>query len=315
MYKGKRYNFIVIGLLFIMSIVVGFSAGMTSGTGDSVSGLDDIPEDIGLVEDDDAPVLDNFKGTPVPGADANAYERLAFAFKVYKEGAGYSSYVTQTLTTMGSVQQMAFKKYRGGGYDLSEEFFKIDSALANSLGLGKNEFKSYYSDGTNMKVKLITTSSKFSFDSKTYTYNYQDSLEEFSVDNWVNEQHRSPVNSFFTTVDRNTAEVDKYDKRSDSSNYIIRVILDVTKLDSRYLTTFSANGGNGTVFYSTVLTFKISKTTGYFTSFEKVENFGSKNGPLTADVEARLKETYFTMNKSHEATIKDIASKSFAISY
>lgn len=313
MYKGKKYNFLVIGLLFIMAVVVGFSAGMSGENLDTGTGLEEVPEE--FIPEETGPILTSFKGVPVPGEDANAYERLAFAFKVYSEGDGFSSYVTQTLDTMGSIQQMAFKKYRGGGYDLSEEWFKIDSALANSLNLGKNEFKSYYSDGTNMKLKIIRNSKNHNFDAKTYTASYNDVFEEFTVDNWVNAQNRSPINDFFTEINRNTAEVDKYDKRSDPANYIIRVRVDTTKLNSRYLATFTANGGSNMIFYSLDLTFKINKQTGYFTSFEKVENFGADYGVYTAQVQAKLRETYLTMNKSHEKTIKEIASKSHGVTF
>lgn len=314
MYKSKRYNVLVICLLFIISIVVGFSAGMASNSmGGNKGGLIDneIPDGMEVIEDDETviPIPD---GLQMPGADASAFDRIAFALDIYENGAGFTSYVSQTLEAMGQHQQMAFKKYRGGGLDLSEEWFKMNGMLS---GIGKNEFRSYFSNGTNMKFKTITNGANYNFDAKTYKYSAQDKLQEFTVDYYTNVQNRSAVNDFFTTINASTSSIEKYDKRTDEKNYVIRISINPKKLDARYLTTFTANGGDNVDIKSVVITLNISKTTGFLTSFSKVETFGATYVGYEAICQTTLKETYLTMNRSAETTIKEIATKSFGIAF
>lgn len=309
MIKNKRYNILVICLLFIISIVVGISAGMSAGTSvgmdyDSVI-EQELPDGVVVGNDSNEEIP---TGLVMPQQDASAFERIKFAIDVMESGKGFTSYVSQNLNAVGQVQQMSFKKYRSGSLDLSEEWFKMDGLMS---GMGKNEFRSWYSNGTMMKYKTITNSANFNFDKKTYVLSACDKLEEFSVENYVTVQNRTPMNDFFTIVDDEHGTVEKYDKRSDANNYIVRVRLNTSKLDAKYLSTFTANGGGNIDIKSLVLTFKISKNTGFLASLEKVEVFGATYFGIEAICQTTLKETFLTMNTSCEETIRNTFSQSF----
>jgi hypothetical protein len=309
MYKGKRYNAVIICLLFIISIVVGFSAGMAPNTTGN-SNVEDISDQFEQ-EYDDIEAAPAPEGMVVPGPDASAFERIAFAVDVLEHGAGFTSQVSQTLSAMGQKQQMIFLKYRGGKYDFTEEWLKMGGFLSS---LGKNEFRSYFSDGVNMKYKVITNPSNYNFDKKTYNPAAADLIEQFTVDKYVNGEFRNPINSFFTTIDASTATIKSYNKRH-AKYYEITVELNVKKLNPRYLTTFTSNGGSNVDIKSIILTFKIDKETGYFRSMKKVETFGAKYLGYEAICETNLTETFMTMNKSSEEIIKQKAAASFGIKF
>lgn len=312
MYKGKRYNALVVCLLFIISIVVGFSAGMSrSNDASPESGWEEeLPDDLTPeVEENTNPVTNG-----VPGADANAYERLAFAMKYINEGSGYTSYLYQNLNTAGNNQFMAIKKYRGGGLDFTEEWFKFDAIMAILASLGVHEFRSYYSDGTNMKYKLIENTKNFNFDEKKYDYTAEYKLTEFTAQYYQTVYNRTKLNNFYTTVNERTSTLERYDKKTDPDNYIIKVKIDQSKLDPQYISTFLSNGATNLNIKTHIITFKISKKTGFITSYEKYEVFSATQG-ITLDFVLNLKETYLTMNRSAESTIKDIVSKSFGVKF
>lgn len=307
MFKAKKYNFIVVCLILIISIVVGLSAGM----GNISQNLDllkpdaphEVPDD--LIIDDDIPEeeLSN-----APGPSAGAFERLAYAFDIMHNGAGFTSFYSQSIYTMGQEQKVALKRYRGGGLNLTEEWYATD------FSVGKNEFKMFYSDGVNMKIKTIEGKTHQNYAKKEYNPS-AGKITSLTVHEYVNVQERTPINNFFVTVNKDTAILDKYDTRSDKDNYIIRVKIPAEKIDKRYLNAFYANGATKIEYNYMLLTFKISKKTGYFTWYSKEEIFkGSYFGvPVFVEVKIVAVETIITMNRSAEDVIRQKVKAAFGI--
>lgn len=313
MYKGKRYNTLIVCLLLVISIVVGFSAGMSKNSSASTdSGWEEeIPDDL-LPDDND--IVTETPVSGIPGADANAFERLTFAIEILHNGAGFTSYLNQNLVILGNTQYMFYKKYRGGGLDLTEEWYKFNAIVSFLESLGKHDFRSYYSDGTNMKYKYIDNTNYFNYDARTYNYDANYNVTDFSAQHYEKDENRTKLNNFYTTINENTCTIDKYDKKTDPNNYIIRVNINQSKLDSQYIGTFIGNGATDLNIKTETITFKINKKTGCLASYEKYEVFTATSGGLR-NVEAvvNLKETYLTMNRSAESTIRNIVLQSFGI--
>lgn len=312
MYKGKRYNVLIVCLLLVISIVVGFSAGMSknNSTNTDASWEEEIPDSF-LPEENEEDEQEPTYG--VPGADANAFERLSFAINTLNNGAGFTSYLSQSLDTSGNRQFMTFKKYRGGNLDLTEEWYKFQAVVSFLQSFGKHNFRSYYSDGTNIKYKLIENTKDFSYEDKTYNYTANCKLTEFTVYHYENVYYRSKLNNFYTTINENTCTIEKYDKKTDPNNYVIRVNIDTSKLDPQYLSTFTSNGASNLNIKTESIIFKINKKTGYLASYEKYEIFSASQSGLTLEFVVNLKETYITMNRSAENTIRNIVSQSFGV--
>jgi len=312
MYKGKRYNALVVCLLLVISIVVGFSAGMSKNNSvNTDSGWEEEIPDSLLPDENETEEQTPVSG--VPGSDASAYERLSFAMDKLTNGEGYTSYLNQSLDASGNKQYMTYKKYRGGNLDLTEEWYKFDAVVSFLQSLGKHEFRSYYSDGTNMKYKLIENPNNFNYDAKTYNYTADYILSEFTAQHYENVYFRTKLNNFYTTINENTCTVERYDKKTDPDNYVIRVNVNSSKLDPQYISTFTSNGASNLNIKTEMITFKINKKTGYFASYEKYEVFSASQSGLTLEFTVNLKETFLTMNRSAESTIRGIVSQSFGV--
>lgn len=308
MYK-KRFNAILISLLFLIAFVGGIFAAY--GKSEIVNAIE---EEI-VVGDDNLPPSEQAElpdGLSAPAEDATAYERLDFAFKILANGAGYTSYSAQVITVVGQVQNIVTKRYRGNNYDLTEEYYRYDGIMS----VGKNEFASYYSDNVNMKSKRSQDRSKYDFATKTYDYSIaNDRINSFTVSDWENTRQQLKLNSFFTTVNADTSKLLSYDNKGrNKTYYTIKVDLYTNKLDKKFVNLFAAQGISNLKIESIEIEFKIDKNTGYLLSYAGTGILNATWG-ITARVQVDMKETYFTMNASAEKTIKTIASKSFGITF
>lgn len=310
MYKGKKYNIIIFLLIFIISAVVGVSAGMSPSAGFPLNPDTDSGE-IVMPPEEEVP-----SGISPPATNASPLRKIAFAIDIMNNGKGYQSRTTQTLDihALNLQQYMRFSKYRGGGLDLTEEWFKFSGTgvLASS---GKNEYRSVLSNGTTMREKLIEDTSKFSFDSKTVDYSDQGTVISYPNSEYTGTRNRMPINDFFIEVKNEYVSSIKEDKRTDANNYIITVIFNTSAIPARYLSAFSENGGTGTQITSLKLTFHISKTTGYLRKVRKDEQFVSSQGPFSSNCTTTLEEEFLYMNKSFENEIKKVATESFGVNF
>lgn len=308
MYKGKKYNFIVVLLLIIISAVAGVSAGMNAGVispGFSTPG-NELPGGSETEELPEAP--SNLKP---PAASAKPLTKLLFAIDVLNNGKGFRSQSEQTLwiNTLQVGQYMRFEKLSGGGQDLAQEWFKFSEQSGLLAGKGKNEYRVQYSDGNTMRTKTISNRSNFDFETKRVDYGASGKLESTTVDNYINVQNRFPLNDFFLNIDANSVGEIKEDKRSSSTNYIISVEINVSGLSQKYINTFTANGSDWVSLHKVSLTFEVSKTTGFLRKVKKSEHFSSAQGIFTGSCTTTLEETYFEMNVSKEAEINALVSQ------
>lgn len=310
MYKGKRYNVIIVLLIFIISAVVGVSAGMTSG---GISPLD--PDDnSGVIVPLEPEVVP--PGINPPSANASPLKKVEFAINLMNTGKGYRSQTRQTLTihALGLQQHMKFSKYRGGGLDFTQEWFKF-SGTGMLASQGKNEYRSVYEDGTTMHEKTIKEASKFSYDNKTVELGVEGSVDSFPITEYTVTRNRMPLNDFFIEVKNEYLSSVTEDKRSDANNYIITVTFNPSAIPAKYLSAFSENGGSGTQIKTLKLTFHISKTTGYLRKVRKDETFVSSQGPLSSDCTTVLEEDFIVMNQSFESDIKRMVEEGYGIKF
>lgn len=314
MYKAKKYNVVIILLLFIISAVVGLSAGMSSS-----AGLDN-----SLTPDIEAPPVEEETELPSgykpPSASAKPLTKVLFAIDIVNNGKGYKSQTYQTLTieALNVVQKMKFEKLRGknGKLNLSQEWFEF-SETGFLAAAGKNEYRSTLDDGTTMYEKIVKDRSKFNYGTKQIDYSASGEVKQFPRSDYLGAQNRMPLNDFFVNIDNATvptAENIKEDKRTDPNNYIITINLNLSGLSSRYLSAFTANGGGAVEIAKTELTFYISKTTGMLRKVVKEERFkATYAGFASSWCVARLEETYLSMNTSFETEIKQIALQSYGV--
>ncbi len=305
MYKKKKYNIIFVTVLMIISIFVGYSAVLINNGSADDSNTDSsevfVPPD--LVPQPDNDIQDEAQNSaPV---FSNGFQAISYALNILDNGEGYSSYLHQTVTAtamMISVEQnIKIKKYRGGGLDLTEEWYYSDASL------GENNFKIYYSDGQNL---IIRQGEKGSYNKADLTYSAEKTnvIEEYSTDYYQNTMGRNKLNNFFQTVNSSTSRIIYFDK-SDKQNYKIKVSVNPDDVDKNYIKSFEANGAKVNKFYNMYLTFTINKKTGYLVSVQKEEKINTNYSGITADASIIATEFYYNMNKGVESTIKEKIAK------
>lgn len=102
MAKGFKYNFILFSLIIIIGLLVGTSNGfLLSPKNDDII---DTPTEEAPVDDGETPTIPD--GLTPPSTDANAYERLNFAFKILSEGNGFQSTISQEILSAGVTQKI-----------------------------------------------------------------------------------------------------------------------------------------------------------------------------------------------------------------
>lgn len=288
MYKGKKYNAVLIFLVIIISFVVGISTGMSAFVPPFEEVVDN-PDGGGYVGDTDLP-----PGAKKPGADAGAYERLAFAFKVLEDGKGFTAYAQQAIDIIGNTQYTYYKRYRSGDYDVSEEWHKLGGPFAS---IGKNYFLGTHSDGVIMRNFQIDNPTNYSYDAKTYNVERADSKFAFTVDHWLNERNNLRTNDFMTPVSKDTSTILSYDgKAYNKTHYTIKVAMNINKLDKKLVAIFNNMGAASVIIKTVTMEFKIDKKTGFFTGYEIKALFNASYIGINADVPLQYKENFTSMN-------------------
>lgn len=298
MYKEAKYNFIVIFLMVIIGFVAGASGGFVADTGTSI--LDDLPQEE-IIQNEEEIDLGQF--VP-PSADANAYERLEFAFNVMEEGEGFTSQATQEVVSMGMTQKVHVRQYRGEGVNLAEEWHEA------GFSQGKNQMVLTYADNQSVKTKKTTNTSKYSYAEKSYENNFTNTVTTRTLDEYLSVF--KTLNSNQLTIDDTTTSLDRYDKRSDKNYYVITLSMNMSKIDSSYIAIFEENGTEGIEFSKITFEFKISKTTGFLYKVKKTENFTTDYGILkNISCESTMIQFYTQMNASAKTYIDQVYSSNF----
>lgn len=299
MVKGFKYNFILISLIVIIGFVVGTSNGFLLSNSDSPK--EDIPEEEIPVEDGENTTIPD--GFSPPSADANAYERISFAFRILQEGKGFQSVMSQEVNAAGSQQKIYTKQYRGEGYNLYEQWLDADISMA------KFGFYSAYSDTKTVKYKEITNRNNYSFKDKSYNYPAYDTRKTYTAQDYI--KNFKNVNDFPLTINESTANLIKYDKRTDPDYYIIKISFNISKVDTEYINSFRENGTGETNFTSITITFKISKKTGFFSKIDRDESFFTKFAGMPINCSAKIVQVFTGMNISAKPALQEISAKSF----
>ncbi len=308
MYKGKKYNILIICLLMVISVVIG-TAGIPNTMLPNLDFTESEDEQIeGMFNTEEEPSLSNFKA---PGPSANVYTRLEFAFNVLHNGAGYTSICSQnaTGTVMGvaSTQYIKNKKYRGGGLDISEEWCKINDF---GLNLGRNDFRIFYCDGTTLRAKTLK-GSNYNYDAETYNASANDGMENISVSSWNSK--RVKINDYDVVLTKDTCEASEF-KKPDDNFYYIKAVVKPEKIGSKYLQSFYDNGSSSVRIVSHVLKIRIHKKTGFLYDISKEEKIVvTQNGIANIETIINAKWVYKTMDKSAESEIRSKAKAAFGI--
>ncbi|MGI5842163.1 MAG: hypothetical protein ACOX6H_02580 [Christensenellales bacterium] len=245
-----------------------------------------------------------------PPSSAGAFERISYALKVLKEGNGFKSYYSSVFDVMNNQQTVYMRSYKGNGYDLTEEWYKMYGIGAS---MGRNEFRTHFSDGQTIKRRLITNKNHYNIDTKTYTASYADEVKEFTLDQWFNIEKQTRLNHFPIDVTKDNINIINFDKTSDTKNYIIKFKMNLSRLPEEYLAIFKNNGGENVVINEVSLTFKISKKTGFLISYEKIEKFSASYAGLSAPCQYYTKESFEKMHTSFYPEIKALAVASFGV--
>ena len=303
MTNKKIYNVITISLIFLIGIIYSLSLGYTSVN----------PNDSGLpIDNDETEIVDETETPPSSdynlGEGASAYERLEYAINQYNNSAGFTSTYYQTCLVMGNTQNIYVKKYRGDGYDITEEFFRMDGMFSS---LGKNEFASCFSDGEIILEK--TQTNNYDYDKKTYNADNSVAIKTYTVNQWENVLKKIKVNGFFTTINSSTTSIISYDGKARGKDYYsMKLSINVNKLDEPYLETFKNASDSFNIKLMTI-SLKISKATGNLISYEREDFFDGTTMGFTGSCEMRTKEVFHSMNKSAYSDIKRIALQNFNV--
>lgn len=304
MYKGKKYNAILLICVLIISVFIGFSASLggaeddlsTNNPNDIVIPLPNLPE-----SGDDSQVGDDEQPTNKAPSFADGYQAIEYALDILENGNGYTSVFSQRINGeykgVGVTQSILVQKYSGKELDFTEEYCFTETSL------GVNQYKSFFSDGTDMKVWGTTNQKYFSYQNLTYQPENMEILQECTVENYTQVQGQRELNKFFTPINKSTCKVLLFDKR-DAKSYSVKVQLYPEKIDQTYINGFEANGAKLNKLLEMTLVFKINKQTGYLESIEKIEKVDANYGILKgASVNITMKEVYTSMNKDHDETI------------
>ena len=301
-YKGVKYNIIVVFLMVIIGVIGATSTGMLSTSTDGDSIFDNPTDDEEVI--DDGGENPNTSGFVMPGADANAYERLTFAFKVLKEGAGFKYTMNQEVNSVGMVQKVYIQGYRSGKTNLIEEWHDADFAF------GSKKFVSYYGAGQGtIQKKILNNTRDFSYDNKSYNYAKADeklTMTEAQYNTTFKGMNENPI-----TLNASTTTLTKYDKRSDPNFYIIKLDFLVDKVDREYISTFEANGASNVKFQKIAYEIKISKKTGYLSRMFTEQAFTTSYAMLNnIDCTSRSLQIFSNVNKSAQEDINTILTQS-----
>lgn len=304
MKNKKMYNLITLSLIFLIGVICSLSLGYSA-----VSNNDNSL----LIDEDEPEVIEEEDMLPPPSdynldANASAYERLEYAINLYNNGYGFTSTFIQTCTVLGNTQNVYSKKYRGEGYDITEEFYNMDGMFSS---FGKNEFISYFSNGNTILER--TQSNNYNFENKTYNVDKNAQINSYTVNEWENVQKKIKINGFFTTLNSSTTSIISYDGKARGKDYYtIKLSIDKNKLDEQLIEIFKKSSDSYNI-KSMTISLKISKANGGIISYEREDFFDGTTMGFTGSCEMRTKEIFQSMNKSALDEIKKIALENFDV--
>ncbi len=298
MYKKLKYNLMLVLLIAVIGIFLGATSVLSGVSDGSLS--PDIGDETEV--DEGQGQMPTGKFVP-PSATASAFTRIAFGFKVLKEGDGFESEIVQTIISMGQVQNIYSKSLRAGITDYSEEW------QYSNISFAKNEFVSKYSNGTNVRTNIIKNSSKFSVEAKSYEQGFADVRLQSPARDFV--ARVGNFNDFPLTINNKTSSLSRYDKLTDKNNYVITVSFNPSMVDSTYLQLLQDNGTQGVSFKEITITFKINKTTGFFSSIAKNEKFNTVYAGIPVSCDANMSIRFLKTNTSMKAEIDKKVAKNF----
>lgn len=300
MYKGLKYNTMIFLLIAVIGIFLGAGMGLSAvsdGTLNPLPGID-VPGDV------DGGQNEMPTGQFVaPSNSASAFTRIDFAFKVLKEGDGFSAEISQAVVAMSQVQNIYTKALRAGKVDFNEEWQYTDIPFA------KNEFVSRYSNGQVVKTNIISDRSKFSGPARTYEQGFSNATKQEQASDYISRVGN--FNDFPITVNKNTASVTRYDKLTDKNNYVITVSVNPSLVDATYFKTFEENGTKDVSFKEITIIFKINKKTGFFTSINKTESFTASYAGFNVTCSGSMNLVFTKMNTSMKAEIDAKVAQNF----
>lgn len=308
MYKGKRYNSILVCLLLVISLVAGTSMGMSFLDNKSEPPVIDTPINespgAGFV---DAENGQTFNGLKKPSNNASAQTRLAYALAVLNYGKGYSSESLYDIDVLGNNQYFYLKRHRGNNYDVVEEWYKMTGALS-SVGLHYFTGAVKVPDGKITKM-VIRNQDNYSFDRRSYDHTKPDDMYNISYDEYTASKFGVPINEFFAPINPVDSPV-IYDNKGRGTNfYEIKVKLNGEKLKPQFLSAFDKFGAVTIDIEHMYCTFKIDKETGFMLSYEVDAMFKAVALGMSGRAHFIITERYQTMNQSAINQIKPIATK------
>jgi hypothetical protein len=300
MYKNIKYNLIIVVLIMMMGVFLGAYNSLNSSFV-----APDLPvpgQNDNLDPDENAEEMPMGKFT-APSKSAGEFTRIAFAFKVLAEGDGFYSETTQKIKSMGQIQNVFTKSYRGAKFNLIEEWKYA------SIPMAKNEFVIFYDDDTNIKYKKITDKNQYKTSPFEYNAEFSGQKQDYSAKEF--ESKYGNFNNFPITINSQTASILSYDKRSDKNNYIIKISVNVARVDKTYIDFFKFNGTDNVLFSDINITFKINKKTGFFSEIEKNEMFKTTYTGISVSCDATSTQSFKKVNTSVESKIQEISNKNF----
>lgn len=309
MYKGKRYNVILVCLILVISLVVGTSMGMAFYGAPEAPPID--PNDNGGNFFEPVDSKQTFNGLKQPSSNASALARLQYALAVLDDGKGYTSTATYDIEVLGNNQYFFIKKYRSEEYDLVEEWYKM-TGLASNLGL--NYFVGALQTPDGVRQSVIHNSSQYSFVS-FQNANYfptEKNHNDMTIKQYTNSKFGVSINDFFAPINSSDSPVERYSKMPGKSYYEIRTKLNGDKLKPQFFSAFDGRGPVSIDIVELTCTFEIHKATGFLLKYKVEGQFDvSVYGTKGAAAYFSITENYLSMNTSALTEIKKIGKEKF----
>ncbi len=310
MYKGKRYNLIVVCLLLVISLLAGSSMGMVfsgkQSTAPELEGSDNSNPGFEEVDPNHT-----FNGLKQPSSNATAQTRLKYALAVMNYGKGYTSDSRYDIDVLGNHQYFYIKRYRAGEYDLLEEWYKM-TGLLSSVGL--NYFSGAIKTPNGAKTVVVTDTDHFSFDNRSYNASKATSVQEMTIAELTASKYGIPINDFFAPINSVDSPVLFENKGRGTDYYEIKVGLNGEKLKPQFFSAFDQHGPVSIDVEGITCTFKIDKKTGFFLRYDVEATFmATAYGFTKVRAYFSIAEKFFTMNKSSIDQIRPVAQNSYGI--
>jgi hypothetical protein len=309
MYKKRYYNFVVVFLLVIISLVAGTSMGLAFNT--------KVDIDNEFTQDETQPpsyevpdTNQTFNGLSKPSASANTMKKLEYAAAVVNYGAGYISETIFDVDVLGHNQYAFFKRHRGENYDVVEEWYKMTGMAS---GIGSNQFNAYYTDGENFKYMRTRDTNEYSYEQKTYEVGGSAIKENITKEQFLQRRNGLYLNDFILPVNKKVINVTSDDKGRGKEYYTIKGTINGEILKEQFLGSLMAVLGSSIEITIDVIniTFRVDKQTGFMMGYDLDGMIYAKTSFFTGSATLTYKEKFLDMNKSAQSTIMKLENKIF----